>query len=89
MEGKKAQNIQVSLNLIDAEGSVGMEILGENSLFVASCGEFCFWKKIFEGEDYRSFTSSVLGSLIKTSGIELSLEGRCVNIRVHLVFVLF
>lgn len=76
MKGKEAQNIQVLLNLIEIEGRVGREILDQNGLFVFSCGDFFFGKKLFEGKDYKSFTTSVLCSLIKISGIELGLEGR-------------
>ena len=56
---------------------------------VSGYGDFCFWKKVFEGEDYKSFASSDFGSLTETSGIELSLGGKCINISVHLAFALF
>ena len=39
MEGKKAWYIQASLNLIEAGGSIGKEILGQNHLFVSCCGD--------------------------------------------------
>lgn len=42
MEGEDAQYVRALLILIEADGSIGREILGQNTLFVSSCGGFCF-----------------------------------------------